>query len=223
MSSIELGELNLKQGKHAVAFDIFFELAQFELSADAQFALVKMCSEGLLNTEQVESLMSWLNREVGRGNGYADYNVGLIHEKGVIGGAPDFKKAAEFYTKAIKEEVIDAFCNLGNIYITGVGAAQGIPKDIMKGIDLLAKGADLGSRQAAYTLGSYYGKGEIIPLDNNKAFYYLTLASLAQHDQAKRILVIMQHAVKEDYSKELHEAQVAYQKIQNLRQLYKLL
>ena len=28
MSSIELGELNLKQGKHAVAFDIFFELAQ---------------------------------------------------------------------------------------------------------------------------------------------------------------------------------------------------
>ena len=35
MSSIELGELNLKQGKHAVAFDIFFELAQFELSADA--------------------------------------------------------------------------------------------------------------------------------------------------------------------------------------------
>jgi hypothetical protein len=81
MSSIELGELNLKQGKHAVAFDIFFELAQFELSADAQFALVKMCSEGLLNTEQVESLMSWLNREVGRGNGYADYNVGLIHEK----------------------------------------------------------------------------------------------------------------------------------------------
>ena len=112
---------------------------------------------------------------------------------------------------------------MGNIYITGVGAAQGIPKDIMKGIDLLAKGADLGSRQAAYTLGSYYGKGEIIPLDNNKAFYYLTLASLAQHDQAKRILVIMQHAVKEDYSKELQEAQVTYQKIQNLRQLYKLL
>ena len=32
MSSIELGELNLRQGKHAVAFDIFFELAQFELS-----------------------------------------------------------------------------------------------------------------------------------------------------------------------------------------------
>jgi len=33
----------------------------------------------------------------------------------------------------------------------------------------------------------------------------------------------MQHAVKADYSKELQEAQVAYQKIQNLRQLYKLL
>ena len=42
MSSIELGELNLRQGKHAVAFDIFFELAQFELSADAQVAYQKI-------------------------------------------------------------------------------------------------------------------------------------------------------------------------------------
>jgi hypothetical protein len=39
MSSVELGESNLRNGKTDVAFDIFFELAQFELSADAQFAL----------------------------------------------------------------------------------------------------------------------------------------------------------------------------------------
>ena len=56
-----------------------------------------------------------------------------------------------------------------------------------------------------------------------QSFAKLHLLNMAQHDQAKRILVIMQHAVKEDYSKELQEAQVTYQKIQNLRQLYKLL
>lgn len=182
MSSVELGELNLRNGKTDVAFDIFFELAQFELSADAQFALIKMCSDGLLKTDQVESLMAWLNRESGRGNGYADYNVGLIHERGSIGNGPDYKKAVEYYLKAIEEDVTDALCNLGNIYITGMGAKQGIAQDAEKGITLLAKGAELGSRQAAYTLGSYYGKGEIVPVNYSKAFYYLTLASLAQHD-----------------------------------------
>jgi TPR repeat protein len=223
MSSVELGELNLRNGKTDVAFDIFFELAQFELSADAQFALIKMCSDGLLKTDQVESLMAWLNRESGRGNGYADYNVGLIHERGSIGNGPDYKKAVEYYLKAIEEDVTDALCNLGNIYITGMGAKQGIAQDAEKGITLLAKGAELGSRQAAYTLGSYYGKGEIVPVNYSKAFYYLTLASLAQHDQAKRILLIMQHSVKDDFSKELEQAQHTHAKIENMRQLYKLL
>lgn len=223
MSTVELGELNLQKGKTDAAFDIFFDLAQFELSADAQFALIKMCFDGLLKTDQAESLMNWLNRETSRGNGYADYNLGLIHEQGIVGGQPDFKKAVEFYTKAISEEVHDAFCNLGNIFITGSGAVQGISRDVEKGLELLEKGAELGSRQAAYTVGSYYGKGELLPANHSKAFFYLTLASLAQHDQAKRILLIMQHAVKEDFSKELERAQVVNAKIQNMRQLYKLL
>ena len=127
------------------------------------------------------------------------------------------------YVKAIEEDVTDALCNLGNIYITGMGAKQGIPQDAEKGIALLAKGAELGSRQAAYTIGSYYGKGEIVPVNYSKAFFYLTLASLAQHDQAKRILLIMQHSVKDDFSKELEQAQHVYAKIENMRQLYKLL
>ena len=51
----------------------------------------------------------------------------------------------------------------------------------------------------------------------------LTLASLAQHDQAKRILLIMQHSVKDDFSKELEQAKYLHSKIENMRQLYKLL
>jgi hypothetical protein len=44
-----------------VAFDIFFELAQFELSADAQLALIKICSDGVLKTDQVKSWLTWFN------------------------------------------------------------------------------------------------------------------------------------------------------------------
>jgi hypothetical protein len=46
---------------------------------------------------------------------------------------------------------------------------------------------------------------------------------LAQHDQAKRILLIMQHSVKDDFSKELEQARHLHSKIENMRQLYKLL
>ena len=60
-------------------------------------------------------------------------------------------------------------------------------------------------------------------MNQRLAFYYLSLASLAQHDQAKRILMIMQHTNKEDFSKELEQAQIVNAKIQNMRQLYKLL
>ena len=68
MSSVELGEQNLRQGRNDAAFEIFFDLAQYELSADAQFALIKMCFDGLLKTDQAESLMNWLNRETARVN-----------------------------------------------------------------------------------------------------------------------------------------------------------
>ena len=48
-------------------------------------------------------------------------------------------------------------------------------------------------------------------------------AAAPTRDQAKRILLIMQHAVKEDFSRELEQAQHLHAKIQNMRQLYKLL
>ena len=220
-ASIELGQLNLDRGRNDAAFEIFMDLAQNELNDDANYALTKMCWDGKLSTEQIELFYSFQNSASSLGNGYALFNVGLMHENGLGMIKQDYKVAVQYYEKAIKAEVHDAYCNLGNIYVLGTGMAQGVPRDIERGAQLLAKGAEEGSRQAAYTLGGLYGKGEFITQDLNKAFYYLTLAALAKHDQAKRVLHIFQHAHKGDYSREFDAAEAQFWKIENMRRLYK--
>ena len=222
-SRLDIASLNLRKGRYDAAFEIFFELATVDLDQEAQFALTKMCFDGHLDPEQINQLFTWVNSNSSLGNGYAHFNVGLMHERGMGEVKQSFKTAIEYYEKAIKEDVYDAYCNLGNIYALGLGEEQGIPRDIFKGAAYLAKGAEEGSRQAAYTLGCLYEKGEYIPQDHKKACYYLVLATLQKHDQAHRVLIMFQHANKGNYDKEFDAAEAQYGKIQNMRTLYKCL
>ena len=222
-SRLDIATLNLRKGRYAAAFEIFFDLATIDLDQEAQFALTKMCFDGHLDSEQIHKLFAWMNSNSSLGNGYAHFNVGLMHERGMGEVKKNFKTAIEYYEKAIKEDVYDAYCNLGNIYALGLGEEQGVPRDIFKGTAYLAKGAEEGSRQAAYTLGCLYEKGEYIPQDHKKACYYLVLATLQKHDQAHRVLIMFQHANKGNYDKEFDAAEAQYGKIQNMRTLYKCL
>ena len=220
--AIELGRMNLEKGKVDIAFDIFFDLAKNDLDEDALYMLSRMTFDGQLNPEQIELFYELQNSASSHGNGYALFNVGLMHERGLGKVKQDIKVAVQYYEKAIKEEMHDAFCNLGNIYALGLGMEQGVPRDIFKGLELLAKGAEFGSRQSAFTIGSLYGKGEFIPQDKPKAFYFLALAAKMGHEQAKRVLIIFAHAHKgENFDAEMDAANVAFGKIENMRKLYK--
>ena len=220
--AIELGRMNLEKGKVDIAFDIFFDLAKNDLDEDALYMLSRMTFDGQLNPEQIELFYELQNSASSYGNGYALFNVGLMHERGLGKVKQDIKVAVQYYEKAIKEEMHDAFCNLGNIYALGLGMEQGVPRDIFKGLQLLAMGAEFGSRQSAFTIGSLYGKGEFIPQDKSKAFYFLALAAKMGHEQAKRVLIIFTHAHKgENFDTEMDEANVAFGKIENMRKLYK--
>ena len=133
------------------------------------------------------------------------------------------KTAVKYYEKAIKDEVLDAYCNLGNIYILGTGADQDVHKDVPKGVELLTVGANAGSRVAAYNLGVLYEHGTDIPQDYDKAFYFLTLATLQKHEHAHRCLIIFEKAIKQDFTKAYDAAEQQYWKIQNMRKLYRSL
>ena len=219
--AIELGQLNMQKGKYEVAFDILYDAAVNDSNDDALFLLTKMTFDGNLGSEQMEKFYELQNSHTSLGNGYALFNVGLMHERGLGKVPQSYKTAVEYYLKAIKEEVKDAFCNLGNIYALGLGMEQGVHRDVELGIKYLTIGAEEGSRQCAYTLGSLYGKGEFIPLDLKKSFYFLSLAALQGHDQAKRVLHIFVHSHKENYDAQMEAAELQLGKIQNLRLLYK--
>jgi hypothetical protein len=221
--AIELGQLNISKGKYDVAFDILYDCAVNEQNDDALFLLTKLTFDGNLNAEQMAKFYELQNGHTSTGNGYALFNVGLMYERGLGNVPQSYKTAVEYYQKAVKEEVKDAHCNLGNIYALGLGMEQGVPRNVELGIKLLTVGAEEGSRQCAYTLGSLYGKGEFITQDLKKSFLYLSLAALAGHDQAKRVLHIFVHSHKENYDAEMDAAQMLYGKIENMRQLYKCL
>ncbi len=219
--SIELAQLNLNRGHNEAAFDIFMELAKNDLNDDASYALTKMCWDGKLTAEQIELFYEFQSSSSSLGNGYAIFNMGIIHEKGLGKIKQDYKTAVQYYEKAIKEDVHDACCNLGSIYLMGTGMEQGVARNVERGVELLTKGAEEGSRQSAYILGSFYAKGEFVAKDLSKAFYFLTLAAMAKHDQAYRVLHIFQHAYKGNYVQEFDAAERQYSKIQNMRFTYK--
>lgn len=219
--SIELAQLNLNRGHNEAAFEVFMELAQNNLNDDANYALTKMCWDGKLTAEQIELYYDYQSSSSSLGNGYALFNMGIMHEKGLGKIKQDYKTAVHYYEKAIKEEVHDACSSLGSIYLTGIGMEQGVACNEELGLELLTKGAEEGSRQSAYILGTFYSKGEYIAQDLYKAFYFLTLAAMAKHDQAHRVLHIFQHAYKGNYVEEFDAAERRYQIIQNMRRAYR--
>jgi len=221
--AIELGQLNIQKGKFDVAFDILYDCAVNDQNDDAVFLMTKMVFDGNLPAEQMEKFYEFQNGHTSIGNGYALFNVGLMHERGLGKVPQSYKVAVEYYLKAIKEEVKDAYCNLGNIYALGLGMEHGIKRDVDLGVKYLTIGAEEGSRQCAYTLGSLYGKGEFIQQNLSKSFYFLSLAALQGHDQAKRVLHIFVHSHKENYEAEMTAAEIQNGKIENMRQLYKCL
>lgn len=220
---LEVAVSNLNRGRYEAAFDIFWDLAFNELDAEAQFALTKMCFDGHLNAEQIEKLFQWVNSNSSLGNGYALFNVALMHERGMGAIDRDVKLAVEYYEKAIKEDILDAYCNLGNIYVVGTGEDQGVLKNIHRGVELLTVGANEGSRQSAYNLGVLYAKNEHIKQDFQRAYYFLTLATLLKHEHAHRCLIIMSHAIKQNFTQAFEAAQRQFFKIDNMRRMYRVL
>ena len=221
--AIDIGRMNMAKGNFDIAFNILYEAAIQDQDDNAVYLMTKMCFDGNLSAEHMEKFYEFQNSNTSLGNGYALFNVGLMHERGIGKVPQSYKIAVEYYQKAVKEEVMDAYCNLGNIFALGLGMEQGVPRNVELGIKLLAAGAEEGSRQCAFTLGSLYGKGEFITQDLKKAFYYLSLAALQGHDHAKRVLIIFTHSHKENFDDELTAAQAQFGKIENMRKLYKCL
>ena len=84
--------------------------------------------------------------------------------------------------KRVKANDPAAICVLANHYYNG---ERGIPQDHTKGMELYARSADLGFRNANYNLACIYYKGGDM---NKKAKFHFEAAAMAGHDVARDML-----------------------------------
>ena len=203
---LEAGDFNLALGRYDSAFDQYFEAFTQELCEEAQKRLTSMTLEGLLKPDQIERLFQYHNSFDSHRNGIASFNVGLMYEQGLGGAKQDLSVAAQYYEKAIEQGIPDAHANLGQILISGSGVPWGVQKNLSRGIALLEQGVERGSRHCAYTLGCMYKSGDLIPVDDRRAAYYLAIASLAKHEHAQRLLILLQQTARSNFEAEIGAA-----------------
>ena len=171
---LEAGDFNRARGRYDSAFDQYFEAFTQELCEEAQKRLTSMTLEGLLKPDQIERLFQYHNSFDSHRNGIASFNVGLMYEQGLGGAKQDLSVAAQYYEKAVEQGIPDAYANLGQILISGSGVPWGIQMNVSRGIALLEQGVEKGSRHCAYTLGCMYKSGDLIPVNDRRAAYYLS-------------------------------------------------
>lgn len=203
---LEAGDFNLARGRYDSAFDQYFEAFTQELCEEAQKRLTSMTLEGLLKPDQIERLFQYHNSFDSHRNGIASFNVGLMYEQGLGGAKQDLSVAAQYYEKAVEQGIPDAYANLGQILISGSGVPWGIQMNVSRGIALLERGVEKGSRHCAYTLGCMYKSGDLIPVNDKRAAYYLAIASLAKHEHAQRLLILLQQTTRSSFDAEIGAA-----------------
>ncbi len=97
-----------------------------------------------------------------RGNNAAQFNLGLMYDKG-DGINQDFPKAVKWYRLATIQGNADAQLNLALMYYNG----EGVPKNYKRAARWYLYSARQGNLGAQFNLGWMYDKGEgLIPPGN---------------------------------------------------------
>src|SRR6185312_7224307 len=84
----------------------------------------------------------------------AQYNLGVQYQNGV-GVEKNYKKAVEYYKKAVEQGHVESQCNLGICYQYGIGTE----KCYEKAVKLYQKAIDQGHVYAQHCLGVCYMNG----------------------------------------------------------------
>lgn len=92
----------------------------------------------------------------------------------------DYTAAASWFEKAAQSGQSHAFCNLGNLYMTG----QGVPKNPIKALELCHPTAQQGSVPAQIWMGKFYLEGDQSVRDHKKAYQWFEAAAQKQSPEA---------------------------------------
>ncbi|MBA3814418.1 MAG: sel1 repeat family protein [Alphaproteobacteria bacterium] len=101
----------------------------------------------------------------------AQYCMGVFYKNGYV-VKEDYKKAAEWFTKAAQQNHVEAQYNLGFLYIVGFYERRPyirIKEDYKAAFDWFFKAAQQNYAPAQHNIGLLYGKGGGVEKDYEKA------------------------------------------------------
>lgn len=116
----------------------------------------------------------------------AQHGIGWLHDQG-LGVPPDPLKAAEWYSKAARQDHAAAQLNLGNLYDDG----RGVPQDYAKAAEWFRRAAGKGVAEAQNNLGWMYREGHGVPRDDARAFRLLARAADQGYPPAQNAVGVM--------------------------------
>lgn len=102
------------------------------------------------NYSEPEAL-EYLEKKAKEGNPYAEWHYGNYYSDPEI-RAYDSEKAFYWFSKAAEKNILVPLSNVAHMYIYGHGAK----KDVKKGIELMLKAAELGTKSAQEHLARLY-------------------------------------------------------------------
>jgi TPR repeat protein len=182
------GEYKLKLGAYRQAFEIFLMLAINE-EDPAYYKLCEMVLNNQLKDDEIATLEDHLKRSVRGGNKLAAYNLAFIrwHSKGAL---RNLEEAVELFEEACAHDVPEAYVALARLYMKdGADLPLASGPNIM---NLLERGLNHGSIEAAFMLGKFYYDGQYTPRNDSQAFKYLFIAAKQRHEEARKALLVLQ-------------------------------
>jgi TPR repeat protein len=107
----------------------------------------------------------WYELAADQGYPQAMYLLGSLHRYGMEGFEPDPEKARDWLERAIAQDNIAAFAELGDMLYWGMG----VPEDTETGLVYLRRAADAGDPDASLDLGMAYHWGQGVSKDEVEA------------------------------------------------------
>jgi hypothetical protein len=164
--------------KAAVAA-LIFVVCSFEFASAGPF------EEGVSAFQRGDypAAMRFFRPVADQGNGAAQYNVGIMYDRG-LGVRPDAATAANWYRKAADQGNRDAQHNLGTMYRSG----RGVPQNYVTAAGWFRKAANQGDASSQNNLGVMYENGYGVQTNYPEALKWYRKSADQGNEEARKNL-----------------------------------
>ena len=142
------------------------------------------------NSQNYGEAMKYFRQAAEAGNASAQFNLGLLYDKG-YGTTQNYAEAAKWYRMAAEKGNVSAQSGLGYLYYNG----KGVAKDNTEALKWYRLAAEKGNSAALNNLALMYERGEGVNKDLNEALRLYQKAVDAGSETARKNLELLQKSM----------------------------